>query len=52
MFLQDCVFLNVTTMMMEIACIHVPAGRQIPENRNHYSYRREHLEIMDVFSKM
>jgi len=51
MLLQDCSFLNVTTLMMEVAYIHLPAGRQVPENRNNYSHSREHLEIMGVFSK-
>jgi len=48
---HDCGLLNVMTPMMEVACIHVPAGRQIPENRNRYSHHSEHLEIMGVFSK-
>jgi hypothetical protein len=51
MLLQDCGFLNVTTLMMEVSYIHVPAVSQVPENRNHYSHCREHLEIMGVFSK-
>ena len=36
---------------MEVSYIHVPAVSQVPENRNHYSHCREHLEIMGVFSK-
>jgi hypothetical protein len=51
MFLQDCGFLIVTTLKMEAVCIHILAGRHIPENRNHYWHRREHLEIMGVFPK-
>ena len=29
MFFQECGFLNVTTLMMEVAYIHIPAGRQV-----------------------